>query len=698
MFKKRVIALPIFLVFLLSFAGLAFAQTDILSLHTASDKASYQTNEEVQIGVQLEHLSEFYQVNNVTVTSVFPEPFALVSDDVNHDGNKVVWDIESIRDGETVDLDYTIKLVEEAEPEPPAESEDPEDSEGPENDDGTSITIEEDDNGGAATDEDSLKAPQTGDETSFALYYTILFISLALGLVAIGTLVIIRKKSLPKGITFILIAVLFIPAVSHVHADSAEDEAEIVSLTHELTIEVDGETYTVVTTVSGEVEQTAIPEEDVEGITVDPEEITLAPGNTGQFVVSATDGTITLPLPQDAEALTYTLSEEGIIALEAEADHVNVTALDEASDGDTVEVAIEYIAGGAVHTADVTVNVVIAKGILNGQVLDASDDTPIEGATVYVYDGNTVIEEIVTDADGNYETEINVGTYTVQGTHEAYLPDEEVVDIEEGEVATQDVVLKLIPDDDEPGLASGFITDALTGEAIEDVTIEVRPGKGNTEGDIAETTTTNEEGRYSLEFPAGHYTIVVSKDGYVSNTRDIVVIGGEERDNQNATITSQMEETDFRIVLTWGETPRDLDSHVTGPAHDYWQERFHVFYGYTSYEDEFSDVNLDVDEMSGFGPETVTITKMRQDETYVYAVHDYTNSFEETSDEMSYSGAKVEVYKGNSKIETFNIPTDNVGNVWTVFEIKNGNIIPVNTFKTIEFSEHSSHESYLPSN
>ena len=57
MFKKRVIALPIFLVFLLSFAGLAFAQTDILSLHTASDNASYQTNEEVQIGVQLEHLS-----------------------------------------------------------------------------------------------------------------------------------------------------------------------------------------------------------------------------------------------------------------------------------------------------------------------------------------------------------------------------------------------------------------------------------------------------------------------------------------------------------------------------------------------------------------------------------------------------------------------------------------------------------------
>src|SRR5699024_851466 len=110
--------------------------------------------------------------------------------------------------------------------------------------------------------------------------------------------------------------------------------------------------------------------------------------------------------------------------------------------------------------------------------------------------------------------------------------------------------------------------------------------------------------------------------------------------------------------------------------------------GYSSYEDDYSNANLDVDEISGYGPETITIEKMKQDETYVYAVHDYTNSDAEESDEMSHSNAKVEVYKGNDKVNTFNVPTNKVGNVWTVFEIKNGEVIPVNSFKTIDHFEH----------
>src|SRR5699024_9390329 len=121
-----------------------------------------------------------------------------------------------------------------------------------------------------------------------------------------------------------------------------------------------------------------------------------------------------------------------------ESGQVNVLAAEGANDGDSVTIDIAYTVGEEVFNETVQVNIVTEKGVLQGQVLDASDETPIEGATVNIYSGDTVIKTIETDENGQYETEIEVGSYTVQGTHDEYLPDEEAVEIEEGETATQD--------------------------------------------------------------------------------------------------------------------------------------------------------------------------------------------------------------------------------------------------------------------
>ena len=59
----------------------------------------------------------------------------------------------------------------------------------------------------------------------------------------------------------------------------------------------------------------------------------------------------------------------------------------------------------------------------------------------------------------------------------------------------------------------------------------------------------------------------------------------------------------LRIVLTWGETPRDLDSHLDLPS------GCHVFYGRKQCGG--GEASLDTDVRDAFGPETINIRKLR---------------------------------------------------------------------------------------
>jgi hypothetical protein len=58
----------------------------------------------------------------------------------------------------------------------------------------------------------------------------------------------------------------------------------------------------------------------------------------------------------------------------------------------------------------------------------------------------------------------------------------------------------------------------------------------------------------------------------------------------------------LRIVLTWGETPRDLDSHLDTPS------GCHVFYGRK--QCNRGQESLDTDVTDSFGPETINIRKL----------------------------------------------------------------------------------------
>ena len=188
-----------------------------------------------------------------------------------------------------------------------------------------------------------------------------------------------------------------------------------------------------------------------------------------------------------------------------------------------------------------------------------------------------------------------------------------------------------------------------------------------------------------IELEPGNYTLQVTKEGYISNFVNIAVNGGTCY-TKNVVLSPEdigVLDGNVRIVLTWGATPSDLDSHLFGPSGD-GSSRFHVYYSDKNhYEDSEVAANLDLDDTSSYGPETTTIyDSVSVDGMYSFYVHNYSNRSSSNSTVLSNSDAKVQVYVDNNLIYTFNIPEGNEGTAWHVFDYDsvNDTIIPVNEF------------------
>lgn len=196
--------------------------------------------------------------------------------------------------------------------------------------------------------------------------------------------------------------------------------------------------------------------------------------------------------------------------------------------------------------------------------------------------------------------------------------------------------------------------------------------------EVVYETSTGEDGSFLLEkVETGYYTLEVAKSGYSTNYINVTAIGGTEVIKQ-LLLSPILEEGEARVVLEWGATPRDLDSHLVGPRND--GGEFHVFYGNKNYyEDGIMHAELDIDDTSSYGPETITIRDLK-DGVYRYYVHDYSNRGNSSSSEMSNSSAKVKVYTKEGYTE-FNIQNNQPGTIWNVFNFENGRIKPVNTIE-----------------
>lgn len=225
---------------------------------------------------------------------------------------------------------------------------------------------------------------------------------------------------------------------------------------------------------------------------------------------------------------------------------------------------------------------------------------------------------------------------------------------------------------------AGIARDAVTGQPLANVAVHIRENWNNKEGNPINSVTTDANGHYSVALERGYYTIEFAREGYASVFVNVFSSNASRSfdGTLNPTATA-VDDTQFRVVLTWGERPRDLDSHLVGPtvagdSADY----FHVYFSNKIYYDLEHEINasLDVDDTSSYGPETVTVFNVQSDKPYYYSVHDFTNGHNPDSTEMSFSGANIKVYQGATLIKEYNVPSNQAGNVWNVFYVKNNQI------------------------
>lgn len=227
-----------------------------------------------------------------------------------------------------------------------------------------------------------------------------------------------------------------------------------------------------------------------------------------------------------------------------------------------------------------------------------------------------------------------------------------------------------------PGTVTGIVTNALTGQPIAGATVRV-------DGSSA-STTTGADGRFTLSgAPSGTRTLRTSANGFITETR-VMNIPANSTVDQSIALTPGRPGGEITIVLTWGSQPADLDAHLSGP--DRSSGRFHLYYFNPAAPSLDPYATLDVDDITSFGPETITISRDPTTGLFVageyrYWVHNFS-----TSPEFDVSNARVVVNSGAAQLDTFDVPGGASGlDIWRVVNLTidaagNVNLTPVQSF------------------
>ena len=132
------------------------------------------------------------------------------------------------------------------------------------------------------------------------------------------------------------------------------------------------------------------------------------------------------------------------------------------------------------------------------------------------------------------------------------------------------------------------------------------------------------------------------------------------------------------IKLTWGAQPEDVDSHLFTPS------GYHVYYGSEGSLGATPYANLDVDDVTSYGPEVITISRLMVG-TYRYGVNNYSETY---NPGLTGSPVRVELNQGGT-VRTFSPPageaTDGSTPFWTAFTLTvdaqcNVVVTPVNSW------------------
>ncbi|MGH8892603.1 MAG: carboxypeptidase regulatory-like domain-containing protein [Actinomycetes bacterium] len=215
----------------------------------------------------------------------------------------------------------------------------------------------------------------------------------------------------------------------------------------------------------------------------------------------------------------------------------------------------------------------------------------------------------------------------------------------------------------ETGTITGQVTNATNANPIQGATVTV---------DSGQSATTDAGGNYTITgVPAGNHNVTASATGFISSTQNTTVPpSGTVVLNFGLAPASSGA---IRAVLSWGSSPSDLDLHVSGPVYGGSSSRFHVYYAHAAERDGTNDpyCELDVDDVTGNGPETQTITISNSEGNYVAGVYRvWVHNFSRST--FDGSGATINLFdlstqRGSFAQSAVGDPSDDQ-DIWKVVE------------------------------
>lgn len=339
--------------------------------------------------------------------------------------------------------------------------------------------------------------------------------------------------------------------------------------------------------------------------------------------------------------------------------------------------------GGTTVTRATTLQVLAAQGRLGGLLVNNSDSIPIAGASVQIRraSDNVLVQTVTTAANGSWTSiPLNAATYNLQFSATSFTSvtvTGVVLSVGPSVPTTTVATVRMVPTNSSSGSGgiAGAVRDATNNAAIAAATVELRPGVDNVTGTAIATTTTTANGTYSFSPQQyGTYTIRASRSGFVDGS-DVVTVTSTQAIAPTVFLSPVGSGVAWRFVLQWGASPSDLDAHLTGPIVNS-QSRFHVWWDDEGSLGASPFAALDIDQTTGFGPETITMAQEFAG-TYRFYVHNFS---QETS--LRSSSARVTVYRGNVQVASYSPPQTD-GEFWTVFEITNGTLVPINVINNI---------------
>ena len=227
---------------------------------------------------------------------------------------------------------------------------------------------------------------------------------------------------------------------------------------------------------------------------------------------------------------------------------------------------------------------------------------------------------------------------------------------------------------------SGHVTDASSGNSIEGAIVTLS----------GITDTTDSFGCYLLEnVPPGELTanfmgsptsievqdtvyftdlstdntqtVTASALGYIDYINQQVEIIEDQDNTLEISLSSEITEGELRFVLTWDDDPNDLDSHLKTP--DIEGTEYHIYYASKGDSINAPYAILDIDDVTGYGPETITVYESFTG-TYQYYIYKYSGN-----EEIIQSNANVSIYDNTGLIQSLNVPTSGDGRYWYICDI-----------------------------